>query len=350
MRRLLWHGSDDHARVVTARDPEVGVASAAQRDRVLALSDRGRGLESNPEDHGHPRRHAARNAARTVGERRHGPFAHAVGIVVFGSPEQRRTESLAEFDALDGGHGEDGLGDAPVKPLEEWSAEFDGQARDHALDRSANAVGLLARGLDLGRHGGGRFVGERDGRAREALLDRFGRLAHGVVGSVFGRADRAHVGRNADASSCKNLHGDAARDAQRCRQARRKGAAAPHILPAAVPDVGRPVGVRWAGQVGDGRIILRARVAVPDDRRERRPAGAPVDDAAEDLGPVGFPSLRRHAVLLWRPSGHEGLELDRIDGFARRQPVDRHADGGRMALAEDGRPDVPAEIGHDQSS
>lgn len=38
------------------------------------------------------------------------------------------------------------------------------------------------------------------------------------------------------------------------------------------------------------------------------------------LGPVGFPSLRRHAVLLWRPSGHEGLELDRIDGFARRQP------------------------------
>lgn len=99
--------------------------------------------------------------------------------------------------------------------------------------------------------------------------------------------------------------------------------------------MGRPVGVRWAGQVGDGRIILRARVAVPDDRRERRPAGAPVDDAAEDLGPVGFPSLRRHAVLLWRPSGHEGLELDRIDGFARRQPVDRHADGGRMALAEE---------------
>lgn len=46
------------------------------------------------------------------------------------------------------------------------------------------------------------------------------------------------------------------------------------------------------------------------------------------LGSVGFPSLRRHAVLLWRPSGHEGLELDRIDGFARRQPVDRHADGG----------------------
>lgn len=68
------------------------------------------------------------------------------------------------------------------------------------------------------------------------------------------------------------------------------------------------------------------------------------------LGPVGFPSLRRHAVLLWRPSGHEGLELDRIDGFARRQLVDRHADGGRMALAEDDRPDVPAEIGHDQSS
>ena len=83
--------------------------------------------------------------------------------------------------------------------------------------------------------------------------------------------------------------------------------------------------------------ILDHVAAVLDDGRERRAAGIAVHKAGEDLRRVGLLARRRPDVFARRAAIQKALELVQINFLARRDALDRHADGRGMRLAEDGQ-------------
>ena len=127
-------------------------------------------------------------------------------------------------------------------------------------------------------------------------------------------------------------HNRARRDERRGDAAGEVSAAAP-VLKAVVLTVGGVVRVRGACKtVG---IVAAAGVFVGDDDGERRPGGASLPDAAENLIVVWLAAggvHRRRGAAAGQLAAQEFL----IDRQTRREPVEHSTDGGAVALAEQG--------------
>ena len=147
----------------------------------------------------------------------------------------------------------------------------------------------------------------------------------------FTAAENVCADRNAGGAQHRQQN-RARRDERRGDAAGEVSAAAP-VLKAVVLTVGGVVRVRGARKtVG---IVAAAGVFVGDDDGERRPGGASLPDAAENLIVVWLAAggvHRRRGAAAGQLAAQEFL----IDRQTRREPVEHRTDGGAVALAEQG--------------
>src|SRR5262249_29901558 len=89
---------------------------------------------------------------------------------------------------------------------------------------------------------------------------------------------------------------------------------------------------------------------VPDQERDRRPRGLPLEEAGQHLDPVRLAALGGQPALP-RPAAVEvALDVRRVDGDPRRASVDHHPHRRAVRLAEsadaeEGAEDVPHDGG-----
>ena len=253
---------------------------------------------------------------------------HAEGIVVLASAQLRRGKARAELHALDRRDAEHDLRDAVFHAVEHRRAKPSRKSLDAALDHAAEGIALRLRGKNGLPHLLARIVAhDREGLFSDRRVKRR---------RVLDAAHADNARHDPDAAGLQKLQADSARDAQRRGQPSGKMPAAGGVLMAAVADVRRIVRVTGTRHALQRRIVLRTDIRIPNDCRQRRAAGDVVYKSAEELRRVGLLPGRRKRPAARRAPGQKAPQRLHIDRKARRKAVHRHADGGRMRLAEDG--------------
>ena len=152
------------------------------------------------------------------------------------------------------------------------------------------------------------------------------------------------MGRYGDPLTGQQLGADPTGDAQGGGEPPGEVAAAPHILKAAVLDVGGEVGMRRAGLVPQLLIVSGAGVGVLNDGGQGRAAGHSIHQPAQDPGHIPLLPGGGGGVPAGGPAAEKGLELLQVHGLPGGQAVHRHPDGLRVGLTEDGDMDVFTEV------
>ena len=215
------------------------------------------------------------------------------------------------------------------------------QAEDGGLQNAAHAVTVGTGGPDGGFHG---FFhgGVQQGKAL--------RLAHqcfclsGQCGGVIQRERRigdarapGNMGGNVNARPAQGVQHDGTARHQRGSDAAGEVSAAPGILKAVVFGVGRIIGVAGAEQVGGLGVIAAAGVLVLDHQGNGRAGGVAVDHARKKLDLIGLHPGGGKTVAPGPALVHAGCNAGLVHGDACRHAVQHRADGGTMALAENGQ-------------
>ena len=252
------------------------------------------------------------------------------------APQVGGFEACAEFQAPDGGNAEDDLGDAVFQSAEHGVAPAGGQAHGGALDDAAHGVQLPLGPEDGGLHFPGGAVPEH----REGLLQQGAELGgihgHRVEPAVLHVFKGLDVGRHGDSLGLQQLQADPAGDAQGSRQPAGEVAAAGHVLEPAVADLGREVGMAGPGAVPQVVVVSGAGVGVADEGRQGRAAGDVSHQSGDELRQVGLLPGRGRGGVPRRPAGKERPQPVHIDSKPGGNPLDGHADGRGMGLAENG--------------
>ena len=143
-----------------------------------------------------------------------------------------------------------------------------------------------------------------------------------------------HVaGERRSAVLAQPLARDRRRADGRCREARRRAAAAARVAQAVLVVVG-VVGVAGTERVEQVRVVLAALIGVADQERDRRPGRSALEDAGEDLDLVLLLALGDVARGA-RPAPVElGLDVGLGELHAGRTAIDDAADRRAVALAE----------------
>ena len=138
-----------------------------------------------------------------------------------------------------------------------------------------------------------------------------------------------------NAAGLKCLQRDAARDAQRCRQAAGEMPAASDIVHVVILHARREVRMSRAGLAVQLGVVLGARVGVLDDRCNGCAGGVPVDHTGDNVGGVGLAALGRRFVAAGGTTVQKGLQPLQVNSDTCRNAIERAADGGGVRLAED---------------
>ena len=99
-----------------------------------------------------------------------------------------------------------------------------------------------------------------------------------------------------NAACLERLQRDAARDAQRGRQAAGEMPAASDIVHVVILHARREVRMSRTGLAAQLGVVLGARVGVLDDRGDRRARGVSINYAGDNAGGVGLATLGRGLV------------------------------------------------------
>ena len=145
-------GPGRDAGIVPSRDPQLGLPAGGEVQGALGGGDGGGGLDGCAEDQGHAVGQAAVDPAVVVRFRHDPSFIHPEGVVGLGAPQLRQGETVSELHALDGGNGEEGVGQQSFHGVEPGSAESGGQTEDGGLQDPADAVALPGGGQDRSLH------------------------------------------------------------------------------------------------------------------------------------------------------------------------------------------------------
>ena len=113
-------------------------------------------------------------------------------------------------------------------------------------------------------------------------------------------------------------------------------AAAGCVLEAAVFDLGGVVRVPGAGAISQCFIITGVGIVIVDHGGNWRAAGKAIQNAAEKFGAILFLAGCGPVMLPRCPAVQELLQFLQVNGQPRRDPVQGHADGGTVGLAENG--------------
>ena len=318
------------------------VTAAPARSTVCwAQADGGRRLEGDAQQDRLAVRDAALHAARAVARgARPASLAGHERIVVLASGEARAGEAAADLEALRGRQREHALREIGLELVEHRLAESRRHAPRQARHDAAEGVAAPPRGVDALLH------------ARRGLGVG---AAHGVRLDL-GQGDGVGVDLGVDVVHLRHPreHLDPTGRAQQlARHGARRDAA--HGLPGARPPAALPVPdavLRLGGEVGVGRAVdvlhrfvrRRARVLVAHQERDRRAEGPALEEAREDLDPVGL-LARRGEPALARPAPIEiALDLLRGELEARRAAVHHDAHAAAVGLAEGRDPEDDTEL------
>ena len=137
-----------------------------------------------------------------------------------------------------------------------------------------------------------------------------------------------------DAPAGEDLFGDAARDAQRGRETAGEVSAAPHVRRAAPLDGGGKIRMTGTGRVREAGIIGGVLVGVFDDGAQRRAAGPAVFKARQEYGHVPLLAGGGEGAAAASAAVQKGLQFLGVHGLPGGKPVDDHADGLAVGLAE----------------
>ena len=111
--------------------------------------------------------------------------------------------------------------------------------------------------------------------------------------------------------------------------------AAGDIVHVVVLHTRRVIGMSWTGLAAQLGVILGARVGVLDNRGDGRAGGMSIDHTGDDVSGVGLAAFGRGLVATGGATVEEGLQLLLVHGDARRNAIERAADGGGVRLSED---------------
>ncbi len=94
------------------------------------------------------------------------------------------------------------------------------------------------------------------------------------------------------------------------------------------------------GRVLQAGIIIGPGVGIAEDGGNGRAAGAPSIQTGKKLRLVGLLPGRGKLALPRGPAAEKALQRLQIDHKAGGEALQRHADGRRVGLAEDGQPQI----------
>ena len=135
------------------------------------------------------------------------------------------------------------------------------------------------------------------------------------------------------------------------RLARGRTATAARVADAVFLPVG-VVGMAGTERVGEFVVVLRARVDIADQQRDRRAGGAAFVDAGQNLDRIRLMALGRVATRAGRAAFEVRAKIFRRDRKPRRAAIDHAADRRAVAFAEgrDGQKFPERVAGHSRSA
>ena len=316
---------------MTAVDLDLRLLAGAEIHALLGQGDGGGGTDGGLKGDGHAVGDAAVDAAGVVGLGDHLAVPHLEGVVGLAAPHEGEGHPGAEVHPLDGGDGEEVLGeDALHVAAEVGGPQPGGQAEHGALHGAAHAV-LLILGLQDGlphllplgviQHGEG-----LGGHGPQGLLV--------LQGGIRNAIDGADVGTHPHAMPSQHLLGHRTGGHQRGGEAAGEVAAPPVVLAPLAPDKARVVPVAGAGGVADGLVVLGVLVGVADHHGQGGAGGLALKQAGEHLHQIALLPGGCRGVLAGPAAVQLPLHRLQLQLQPGGHPLHHHADGRAVGLAE----------------
>ena len=252
--------------------------------------------------------------------------SRGVHLVVHLAAAQRRGgEAGPDLDALHRGQRHQAGDDGRIQLAEHRLAQPGRHAFGDDLDDPADRVALFARRFDLRAHGGHAV------RVHAAQVVPFDLLPDVALRADASDLDDAAT--NGDAEFRQQLPGECPGNDAAHGFARRGAAPAAMVAVSVFGEIGE-VCVPGPEQVLDVAVVLGAGVFVADHDHDRRAGGLALVNPRVDLEPLGFLALSDQAGLAGTAALQFCMNAGLVDGEVGREPVDDHADGAAVTLAE----------------
>ena len=323
------HSTRKDTRIVPASGGEFG-GDAIGGNGGLGVLNRGGGLEAETHHDGHAVRDAPLNAPASVGgggdaARRGGDE----GVVVRGAGCVSPRNAAADFHELDGGQAPERCGDSGLEFVKHGRPPTRRHPLRHHDQRAPERITGPRHLRDARVHALSRWPVRTTHRVHIHFRPRHkGRFR--VPSDV---AHALHIGGDGDACAGQNLVRHRPRDHPRSRLPRTRPTAPPRIPPPK-PHIVRKIRMTRPIRRLHRLVILRPRILIPEQKRNRRPRRHPLVKPAQELHPIRFLPLRRQLRLPRTPPIQGRLHRRHIQRQPRRAPVDDPTDRHTVGLPE----------------